>query len=185
MFSAWSIAHSVTLGIAAFFESRFSIHCTAQQSPCLANRPDLVSYPLYEFVLFSAFVIDLLFTETQCIESYVTIYDIDNWHVMECHEEWMSIRERCWECRSYCLPVCLCLCLSACLSLSLSLSLPLHRCISTFLCVLHSTRRFHWHSKFLSCSCVWRAGIGLLLSFKFSFCHLNTKIRNNFIKFQR
>jgi len=52
---------------------------------------------------------------------------------MECHEEWMSIRESYWECRSYCL------------SPSLSLPLPrpshslfLHRCISTLLCVLHS-----------------------------------------------
>jgi len=77
MFSAWSIAHSVTLRIAAF-KSRFSIHCMAQRSPCLANRPDPVPYPLYEFVLFSGFVIDLLFTETQCIESYVRIYDNDN-----------------------------------------------------------------------------------------------------------
>ena len=60
------------------FKSRFSIHCMAQRSTCLANRPDPVAYPLYEFVLFSGFVIDLLFTETQRIESYVRIYDNDN-----------------------------------------------------------------------------------------------------------
>jgi len=78
MFSAWSIAHSATLVIAPFFKFRFSIYGIAQRSSCLSNRPDIVSYPLYEFVLFSGFVIDLLFTETQCIESYVRIYDNDN-----------------------------------------------------------------------------------------------------------
>ena len=49
----------------------------AQRSPFPANSPDLVSCPLYEFVLFSGFVIDLLFTKTQRIESYVRIYDND------------------------------------------------------------------------------------------------------------
>lgn len=150
----------------------------AQRSPCLANRHDLLSYPLYEFVLFSGFVIDLLFTENQRIECYVRIYDNNDWHVMECHEEWMSIRERYWECRSYCLSV------SVSLSLSLSLFLYLRRCISTFLpCA--AQHRCHWHSKFRFCSCVRRTGIGFLLSFKFSYCHQNTKIRKNFIKLQR
>jgi hypothetical protein len=51
------------------FQPRFLTHFMTQQFACLENTIDPVSFPLYEFVLFSASLLIFSFMEARRIET--------------------------------------------------------------------------------------------------------------------